>query len=215
MTRAHDDRDRLGQLLDRMAELEEEVEHEIRHRSDDVLEGLIEKRKHLEQEVRAAQEKVRESLRTWLRRSEPRNVLSAPFIYSMIFPVAILDLAFSLYQAICFRLYRIERVRRSDWIVMDRHRLPYLNAIEKINCVYCGYANGVLAYATEIAARTEQYWCPIKHAKGTIGTHIRYRNFLEYGAERSFHAEQTRLRSELEAPGAADTPHESPLSEAS
>ena len=28
---------------------------------------------------------------------------------------------------------------------------------KKLNCVYCGYANGVIGHAREIAARTEQY----------------------------------------------------------
>ena len=46
---------------------------------------------------------------------------------------------------------------RGQYIVIDRHRLKYLNAIEKLNCVYCGYGNGVIAYARDIAGRTEQY----------------------------------------------------------
>lgn len=49
--------------------------------------------------------------------------------------------------------------------------LSYLNAIEKLNCVYCGYGNGVIAYGREIIARTEQFWCPIKHASKAAGEH--------------------------------------------
>lgn len=207
-----DERDRLRELLGHMADLEKELEEEIRLRSDDVVESLIETRSKIESDVRRTQDRVRESLRSWLARSEPRNILSAPFIYAMIVPIAFLDLTFSLYQSICFRLYRVERVRRSDWIVVDRHRLPCLNPVEKVNCVYCGYANGVLAYASEIAARTEQYWCPIKHAKRAVGTHARYRNFVEYGEEHLFHSELIRLRGELEsAPNA--TRETSPLQE--
>ena len=67
-------------------------------------------------------------------------------------------------QAICFRSYRIPRVRRMDYIRLDRSQLAYLNWVETLNCLYCGYANGVAAYVREIAGRTEQYWCPIKHA---------------------------------------------------
>ncbi len=90
-------------------------------------------------------------------------ILTAPVIYGMILPFTILDLSITLYQHVCFRVYRIPLVRRADYLVTDRHRLPYLNAIEKLNCVYCGYGNQVLEYAREVAARTEQYWCPIKH----------------------------------------------------
>jgi hypothetical protein len=31
-----------------------------------------------------------------------------------------------------------------------------------VNCVYCGYFNGLIAYVQEIAARTEQFWLPHK-----------------------------------------------------
>jgi hypothetical protein len=92
-----------------------------------------------------------------------------------------MDMVGSFYQAICFPIYGIPKVRRSDYIALDRHRLAYLNAIEKLNCDYCGYANGVLAYFSEIAARTEQYWCPIKHALRIKSVHGRYKNFFDYG----------------------------------
>ena len=56
----------------------------------------------------------------------------------------------------------LKKFPRSDFIAIDRHQLAYLNVIEKVNCAYCGYANGVAAYFREVAARTEEYWCPIK-----------------------------------------------------
>ena len=56
------------------------------------------------------------------------------------------------------------QVKRSEYVIIDRNHLSYLNLIEAFNCVYCGYANGVIAYVREIASRTEQHWCPIKHA---------------------------------------------------
>jgi len=37
--------------------------------------------------------------------------------------------------------------------------------MDKFNCVYCGYVNGWINYIQEIAARTEKYWCAIKHEK--------------------------------------------------
>ena len=53
--------------------------------------------------------------------------------------------------------------------------------IEKINCAFCSYANGLIAYTREIASLTEAYWCPIKHAKRLNGSHPRYKDFLDYG----------------------------------
>jgi hypothetical protein len=99
----------------------------------------------------------------------------------MLIPLALLDASVSLYQAICFRVYRIDRVKRSDFLAWDRERLAYLNIIEAVNCAYCSYGNGVIAYAREIVSRTEQYWCPIKHALRIPDPHQRYYDFLEYG----------------------------------
>jgi N-glycosylase/DNA lyase len=72
-----------------------------------------------------------------------------------------------------------------------------LNAIEKLNCVYCGYANGVLAYAREIAGRTEQYWCPLRHALRVRGPHAQYRDFVEYGDAAGYRARLEELRARL------------------
>ena len=94
MSAARDERDRLRSLLSRMAEIEAEIEEEIRRHGDELFEDLADKRESFEREVREAGDRVRENLRSWLRRSEPRNVVSAPFIYAMIVPIVFLDVAF-------------------------------------------------------------------------------------------------------------------------
>jgi hypothetical protein len=134
------------------------------------------------------------SLRRWLATSRPQAVLSLPFIYGMALPLLLLDLSYSLYQAVSFPLYGIARVRRRDYFVLDRARLPYLNPIEKVHCFYCSYANGLIAYAREITARTEQYWCPIKHEREPAGAHDRYGGFIEYGDATTFEARSRDLR---------------------
>lgn len=110
-----------------------------------------------------------------------RHILSIPFIYAMLIPIVLLDVFISVYQATAFPLYRIPKVRRSDYVVMDRRFLPYLNVIQKVNCAYCSYVNGLLAYAVEISARTERYWCPIKSAHTRPHVHSWYKDFAEYG----------------------------------
>ena len=54
--------------------------------------------------------------------------------------------------------------------------------VKKFNCSYCGYANGVLHYASVIAGRTEQYWCGVKHEKrnGFVEPH-HHENFPLWG----------------------------------
>ena len=117
-------------------------------------------------------------------------VLSSPLLYLCFAPFVLLDACASLYQAVCFPIYGIPKVSRKDYIVYDRVKLRYLNLLERLNCLYCSYANGVAPYVAEIAARTEQHWCPIQHSKHPKVQHSRYQHFLNYGdghgyAERS------------------------------
>ncbi len=197
MTDIDDAKDRVRAILAGISDLENELEEELHRREDAVLYQISNRKVRFESDIRAAHRRVRLAFTTWVRESQPRNVLSAPVIYAMVVPIAFLDISLSIYQALCFPLYRISPVRRSRFVVIDRHRLAYLNLIEKLNCVYCGYASGVLAYAREIAARTEQYWCPIKHARRAVGTHARYAEFVDYGDPEAFQQTQTRLREAL------------------
>ncbi|MBF0420998.1 MAG: hypothetical protein HQL78_12625 [Magnetococcales bacterium] len=113
-------------------------------------------------------------------------LLTVPIIWSVAIPLALLDLMATLYQIICFPVYGISIVKRSEFIVIDRHKLAYLNGLEKLNCVYCGYGNGVLAYVREIASRTEERWCPIKHMKSPAHPHSRYENFANFGDQEAY-----------------------------
>ncbi|MBF0587742.1 MAG: hypothetical protein HQL53_01290 [Magnetococcales bacterium] len=117
------------------------------------------------------------------------KIMTAPVIWSIFIPLALLDLMATLYQSICFPIYGLPLVNRSEYIIIDRHKLSYLDLIEKLNCVYCGYGNGVLSYVQEIAGRTEQYWCPIKHRKESTKDHRYYNGFSEYGDEASYRKE--------------------------
>jgi len=121
-----------------------------------------------------------------LRTTRLLVILSSPLIYACVLPFLLLDVSVAIFQLVCFPIYGIPRVRRKDYLVFDRGRLAYLNTIEKIGCIYCSYVNGLLALLTEIAARTEQYFCPIKHAHRLAQTHSRYGKFLPYGDARAY-----------------------------
>jgi hypothetical protein len=132
-----------------------------------------------------------------LARTPWPTLLTMPLIYGMALPLMILDLSVSLYQLGCFTAWGIQRVPRREYVVIDRHRLGYLNPVQKLNCVFCGYGNGVIAYAREITARTEQYWCPIKHALKVKGSHDRYRDFQAYGDAEGYVASSGAYRERL------------------
>lgn len=129
------------------------------------------------------------------------SLIVAPVIYSLAAPLVLLDAWLWLYQCVCFPVYGIEKVERSRYILLDRGGLRYLNWLERFNCDYCGYANGLIAYAREVASRTERYFCPIKHAAKCAGLHPRYQEFAEFGDAEAYRAKMASLRGELKRPG--------------
>ena len=81
--------------------------------------------------------------------------------------------------------------------MFDRGGLKYLNLLERLNCAYCSYGNGVLAYGVEIAARTEQHWCPIKHSHRLRAPHSRYSHFLDYGDAQRYSQQVETVRNDF------------------
>lgn len=184
----------MEELLARMRALEEQLEQEYsQHR-----EAFERRRAEMAERFLELQQRQKVGLWHYLRQSRWPVVLSAPIAYSGWVAFALLDVFVSLYQAVCFPVYRIPKVLRTDYLVFDRGDLPYLNVIEKFNCLYCSYGNGVIAYAREVAARTEQYWCPIKHARRVHDAHLRYPQFFEHGDAEAFRLGLERLRQMLD-----------------
>lgn len=148
--------------------------------------------------IRALQRRQRIGLWRYFSGSSIATVATAPVIYSLALPLVLLDFWITVYQAICFSAWNVKRVRRRDFFAIDRHKLPYLNGLEKANCLYCSYANGLLAYVMEIAARTEQYWCPIRHARAVRGSHHRYERFVPYGDAVGYRARLDGIRRSIQ-----------------
>jgi hypothetical protein len=195
----------IAALLDRIKALESELDAEMARQRAKLQVGLERGRIVFEQELLRRHRELQVSLVRYITHARLLVVITAPFIYALIVPLVLLDLFVSLYQAVCFPVYGIAKVRRGEYLVFDRHHLAYLNALEKLNCAYCSYANGLIAYVREIASRTEEYWCPIKHARRTIGAHARYAGFEDYGDAEAFRRDLAAHRRSLgrdEGPGA-------------
>ncbi|MDI1253055.1 hypothetical protein [Thermomonas sp.] len=129
--------------------------------------------------------------------ARPLIALTAPLIYLLIVPFVLLDVFVTIYQAVCFPVYGIPKVKRRDYMVFDRRYLAYLNVLEKLNCAYCSYGNGLIGYVREIASRTEQFWCPIKHARKLVGAHPHYREFVEFGDAEAYREEVAKVAERL------------------
>ena len=191
----------MDDLIKRLQSLKTELEDEI----DSI---LTEKRKQFQYTLEQGKVRFEESMKTlqrhrktgvirYLSTARLGHLLTAPVIYSLVMPFVLMDIMVSFYQMVCFRIYGIPRVERKNYIVIDRQQLAYLNAIEKAHCVFCGYCNGLVEYVREISARTEQYWCPIKHARRTPDPHRLMDKFVDFGDADSYKERLKELQHEI------------------
>jgi hypothetical protein len=196
-------REDIARLAASMRTLERELEAAIAKRRIELNYKVQDGAVQFEHEVIERHRLLKAKLLKYVFGARPAMILTAPAIYALIIPFALLDLFVAVYQAVCFPVYGIPRVRRRDYFAFDREQLAFLNAVEKINCAYCAYANGLLAYVREIASRTEEYWCPIKHARRLLGTHPRYAGFVDYGDADAYRHDLESLRDKArsEDPG--------------
>ncbi len=183
-------------LMAQMEALEAELSKALQQQEIKFSFKIKGKRIEFENSVKQAHKKLKTGMVKWLA-DRPQNLITGPIIYGMILPMIMLDICLSFYQATCFPIYKIAKVKRSDYIIFDRQQLGYLNFIEKFHCTYCAYGNGLLAYATEVVAKTEQYFCPIKHARKMLGMHSKYAQFIEYGDAHDYAARLEKFRVEL------------------
>lgn len=188
---------KISELLARIQHMEQEIEHEMKRRRAELQADFEETRVRFEQEVLEQQRRFKTGVLAYLLTANWLTLLTAPVIYALIVPILFLDLSITVYQHICFRAYGLPRVKRGNYFVFDRAHLAYLNLIEKVNCAYCSYGNGVMAYGREVVARTEQYWCPIKHARKIMAAHPYYTGFVDFGDAQSYKDELENLRTEL------------------
>ena len=184
-------------ILAQMVALENDLRTAVHEQESKMFFQIKGKRVEFESSVKAAHRKLKKNFFRWLVTDRPQNLITGPIIYAMIFPLMMLDICVSFYQWACFPIYGITRVRRADYIVFDRRHLGYLNFIEKFHCTYCEYGNGLMSYMAEILARTEEYFCPIKHAHKILGTHARYNRFLDYGDAADYEAKLEEYRVAL------------------
>ena len=188
---------RLEMLLDQIKALETELIEELQKQEQEFIYEIRKKRVYFEESVIIRHKGYVKQLFNYISDAPLKHILSAPLIWTCVIPALLMDATISLYQAVCFPIYGIPKVNRQDYIVFDRQYLHYLNLIEKINCAYCSYFNGLLAYLQEIAARTEQFWCPIKHAKRIKTLHSRYQKFISYGDAKNYRSRVDIIRHDF------------------
>lgn len=189
--------DRIRHIIGQINALEAEIQAELNEQKSRWFYQIHGKRIEFERSIKQTHRSIKVGIFHWFLTVRPQNYITAPIIYGMVVPLLLFDFFIMLYQLTCFPIYGISRVRRADYIWFDHRHLAYLNVIEKFNCLYCSYGNGLMAYATEVFARTEQYFCPIKHAQKIFGKHARYQYFLDYGNAEDLHKKLEEIRVSL------------------
>jgi len=186
--------DKIRELIEEIdsmkLKLAEEIDKQESHISYEIKNGYV----TFEKEVLAKQRENMKNLLSWFREVPLLHLLTAPLIYAMVIPAIMFDVLLFVYQQVAFRVFKFEFIRRSDYMHFDHHYLGYLNIIEKLNCLYCSYFNGLMQYASAIAGRTELFFCPIKHAKKVVSQHKFYEEFLSYGDEEEYQKKLKELR---------------------
>jgi len=184
-------------LSDRIKSLEKELAATVAEKQKAFEYAFVNGRARFEEAVLKRHREQKHGLPSYLLHGRFLAYLTAPIIYSGIVPFLLLDLFLTVYQGICFPVYGVPKVRRANYFVFDRGNLKYLNLLERMNCAYCSYGNGLFAYGTEISARTEQHWCPIKHAQRLRAPHSRYGHFFDYGDARDYSQKVETVRNDF------------------
>ena len=184
-------------IIEKINNLEKILSLEIQKKEKEFFYKINRKKIEFKKSTKQYHKTLATKIHAYILNAAILNILTASIIWFCLVPAVLMDIAVSTYQFLCFSVYKIPKVHWNDYIVVDRQALRYLNAVEKINCVYCGYFNGLIAYMQEIGARTEQYWCPIKHARKIGHIHSRYKYFLEYGDGANYRNEIEKIRRDF------------------
>jgi len=189
---------KIDDILGSIEGLEKELVEELRAVEGKVLFTIRKKKVQFGAEIRKQHKELMQRWSDYVYDSGVMVMLTVPIIWGALIPIVFLDFVVTLYQLVCFPVYGIPRVKRGDYIVIDRHSLAYMNWMEKVNCVYCGYFNGLISFVREVAARTEQYWCPVRHARPVKAVHSRYRLFFEYGDAKAYRQGLGKIRTDFD-----------------
>ena len=190
--------EKLQELIEKIKILESELSVEMQKKQDEFFYNIKGKKVLFEEATAKYHKTLVTNIHTYLLNATVLNIVTAPIIWACLLPALFMDLIITIYQTLYFPIYNIPKVDRSEYVIIDHHDLEYLNAFEKINCVYCSYFNGMISYVQEVSARTEQYWCPIKHARKIKTIHSRYKMFFEYGDGERYRKEIEKVRRDFD-----------------
>lgn len=188
---------KIASLIHEIEEMKKQLSQEIDEHNKNTTYEIHNGYVKFQQDVLERQRENMKHLLVYFKEVPLIHFLVAPLIYAMVIPAIFLDMILFVYQQVVFRVFKFQFIKRSDYIVYDRHFLQYLNPVEKLNCIYCSYFNGLMHYAAAIASRTEFYFCPIKHAKKIAYAHEHYQKYFVYGDAQNYQERLEMLRQSV------------------
>ncbi|MBU0960347.1 MAG: hypothetical protein KKH60_02385, partial [Proteobacteria bacterium] len=117
---------RLEELLSRIKLLEQELFSELQKKEKEYFYEVRDKKVRFQKDVKEKNRLLLKTIRRYINDATLLNILSGPVIWSCLLPALFLDLVVSIFQMICFPVYCIPKVKRSDYILFDRQYLSYL-----------------------------------------------------------------------------------------
>ena len=124
----------LDNLLEKMRVLEKDILRELQKKELEFFYEVRQGKIRFTEEARARHKPLIKKFTSYIRDSRFMILLTTPVIWACFIPIALLDLFMVVYQAICFPVYGIPKVKRGGYIRLDRRHLAYLNWAEKFNC---------------------------------------------------------------------------------
>ena len=97
------------------------------------------------------------------------DIVATISTYICLIPLILLDVFVWQFQNVYFRVMEIPLLDRRKYVILDRYKLEKLSIWQKINCLYCEYANGIVGYVKAVVNQMELYSCAIKHAHHPLG----------------------------------------------
>ena len=190
--------DKIRKMIEEIEAMKVKLGEEIAQQEKDISYEIQNGYVRFEKEVLDKQKENMKNLLAWFRDIPLLHLLASPLVYTMVIPAILFDIILFIYQQVIFRIFKFKFIKRSDYIRFDRQYLGYLNLIEKLNCMYCSYFNGLMQYASAVAGRTELYFCPIKHAKKVAYQHDYDDAFFRYGDEEEYQKKLEALRKKFQ-----------------
>lgn len=114
----------MGSSIQEILKKIETLNNDLREEYDRMLEkygfSFQEKKIIFLEEFKKRNKKFKLPLWRPLTTTNLRQIIAIPFISGMIIPAIFLDICITIYQGIAFSLYRIPKVKRSEYIIYDR-----------------------------------------------------------------------------------------------